>query len=289
MWLPTSSHEFLRTRPRQDHEETCDIVTRALAGGREVPGHMVLRCVRGSGVACLSPSDFCSSSTFEAVCRTPALPTNSSFIPGCRGVGKTPMTALLAGGLKSRGESTAIVTMGYGRRLAGDYALTNESSGVGVDQVGDEAAELHLLTHCPVYVGDEPSQTIHRLDRDKGSGWIIFDDGVSRTWDRERRVVMLGESDLARPIRYLPLGAWRVTPEFLRSATYVAVTTTAGSPAIPGLEGRLRQWGFEGEVGWFRYVNAGLQAIDEDQAGESRQAPPLCSAESRATTGSARA
>lgn len=185
------------------------------------------------------------------------------------------MTALLAGGLRSRGECPAIVTMGYGRRLTGEFALTGDTSGVGVDHVGDEAAELHLLTHCPVYVGDEPSQTIHRVDRGPAVRWIIFDDGVSRTWDRERRVIMLGESDLARPIRYLPLGAWRVTRDFLRSAAYLAVTTAADGPAISAHEGRLRQWGYEGEIGWFRHVNDGLHTVDGAPSVETPPGDPF--------------
>ncbi len=193
--------------------------------------------------------------------RFPAL-NNSRLVvvssPVVGGVGKTPLTALLTNSLKADGKRVAIVTMGYGRNSTGTAILERAGSGPSSDAVGDEAAELFLSTGCPTHVGDEPASVISGLDTRTGYDTIVFDDGVSRRWDKEQRVVVLSDPDLESPVRYLPFGRWRATPEFVRAATYVAVTNTSGDATSTAHIKRLSEWGYNGPVGTFTYRTEGL-------------------------------
>lgn len=187
------------------------------------------------------------------------------------GVGKTPLTALLARGTSESGNRPAIVTMGYGRKSAGVAELQSAVSGIPANEVGDEAAELFLTTGCPVSVGDEPAEVINRLDNEGAHDWIIFDDGVSRTWQGEKRVVVFGDTDLVKPVRYLPIGRWRTKPSFVRTASYVAITSTNDVETSDFHRERLNAWGYRGPIGWFKYQMIGIEPYSPGSVG----APPV--------------
>lgn len=191
------------------------------------------------------------------------------------GVGKTPLTALLANGLRSAGHRPAIVTMGYGRRSSGDACILEAAGGVLAESVGDEAAELWLATQCPVHVGQEPANAIDQLDRAIAHDWVIFDDGVSRAWQGEKRVVALSDSDFERPLRYLPFGRWRTTPASLKSASYVAITSLSDAPAANAHRERLQEWGFSGQVGWFSYRLEGMQPYPDGLSSDPPAGGPV--------------
>jgi tetraacyldisaccharide 4'-kinase len=193
--------------------------------------------------------------------RFPALKNSRLVVvssPVVGGVGKTPLTALLANSLKADGKRVGIVTMGYGRSSTGPSTLDAIVPGQAAQGVGDEAAELFLTTGCPAHVGDEPAHVISGLDDQDCFDTILFDDGVSRVWDNEQRVVVIADSDLDFPVRYLPFGRWRTTPEFIRAATYVAVTNSSGEPISASQVKRLSEWGYNGPVGAFTYRTDGL-------------------------------
>lgn len=181
--------------------------------------------------------------------------------PVVGGVGKTPITALIANALRDSGERVTIATMGYGRRSTGPATLTRSGPGVLSTGVGDEAAELFLASGCPANVDDEPSDVISRLDASLQFDTILFDDGVSRRWDNEKRVVVLSISDLTAAVRYLPLGRWRTTPEFVRAATFVAITGDSGQSDLGSYMKRLSAWGYHGPVGAFAYQSTGLESL----------------------------
>lgn len=180
------------------------------------------------------------------------------------GVGKTPMTALLASEMRDSGSRPAIVTMGYGRNSRGSAEWRGDAPGTPADSIGDEGAELFLTTRCTVSVGDEPADVISRLDRTGEHDWIVFDDGVSRIWHGEKRIVAVSDSDLDQQVRYLPFGRWRTTPDFVQAASYVAVTCSRETVSAESDRERLRSWGFSGPIGWFRYEIGGIESLRQD-------------------------
>ncbi len=198
--------------------------------------------------------------------RFPAL-TNSRLVvvssPLVGGVGKTPLTAMLTKALSESGQRSAIVTMGYGRQSKGPAKIEDFVSGVPAVGVGDEAAELFLTTRCPVHVGDEPVRVIDALDGQNTSDWIVFDDGVSRAWEGEKRVVVVSDTDLDTPVRYLPFGRWRTTPDFVQAASYVAITSSSVRVAPDSQIERLKDWGYKGPVGVFEYRLSGIESYPE--------------------------
>lgn len=199
--------------------------------------------------------------------RYPALEKSRLVVvssPLVGGIGKTPLTALLAREITNSGGRPAIVTMGYGRKSHGTAEMRYDASGIPADSIGDEGAELFLTTRCPVSVGDEPADVISGLDRAGEHDWIMFDDGVSRTWHGEKRVVVVGDSDLVQPVRYLPFGRWRTKPNFVQAASYVAVTCSSEAVSTESDRERLSSWGFNGPIGWFRYEVVGVESVRRD-------------------------
>lgn len=184
--------------------------------------------------------------------------------PLAGGVGKTPLTALLARAIADSGGRPAIVTMGYGRKSRGTAEMRNDAPGIPADRIGDEGAELFLTTHCPVSVGDEPAEVISRLDRTGEHDWILFDDGVSRIWQGEKRVVVVSDDDLTRTVRYMPFGRWRTKPGFVQAASYVAVTISSEAISTEPDRERLSSWGYNGPIGWFRYDTVGIESLQND-------------------------
>lgn len=177
------------------------------------------------------------------------------------GTGKSPLTAHLVRCLSEAGCRTAIVTTGYGRRSSAAITLDDSSAAPDAAVAGDEAVELFRSTNCPVYVGVEPSQVIEQLDSAGGHDWIVFDNGISRAWAGETRVVVLSASDLTQPVRYLPYGRWRTIPEFVRQATCVAITSENEVRIDDSHRARLASWGYHGPVGSFVYRMEGLEPL----------------------------
>ena len=175
------------------------------------------------------------------------------------GVGKTPLTAMLATRLGQEHQRVAIMTLGHGRTGYGQVELSPETW--RLDQIaasGDEAAELMHLTGTPVHVGDMPEGVVEKLDESGQIDWILFDDGLTRTWKGETRLVVLSADELARPVRYVPYGRWRASPRFLQSAWFVAVT---GADKHTDVKSDLSRLGYEGPFGVFEYRIEGLGSI----------------------------
>ncbi len=192
--------------------------------------------------------------------------------PMVGGVGKTPMSIVLIDQFKKRGESVAAVTMGYGlpERRRASYLPKNRPD---VEDVGDEGLEIGIFTSVEVHTGPEPADVIDELD-DRGEvDWIVFDDGVSRSWAGETRIALLSSVDLEQPVRYLPYGRWRTTPRALSLASYVAITLEP-NPLSP--EKHLRQlatWGYRGPVGWFQHRPVGFVRWSQAEIVELKTLP----------------
>lgn len=178
------------------------------------------------------------------------------------GVGKTPLTALLATRLTQDRQRATIVTLGYGRSKSDDTVLMPGTlTPELIASSGDEAAELSHLSAVPVHVGTAPERVIDRLDTSNECDWILFDDGLTRTWAGERRVIALSEDDLVRPIRYVPYGRWRTSPRFLTSGCFVAVTGATGAVNEMSIRQRLSALGYRGTFGMFEYRVDGLASL----------------------------
>ncbi|MEW5701439.1 MAG: tetraacyldisaccharide 4'-kinase [Candidatus Zixiibacteriota bacterium] len=173
--------------------------------------------------------------------------------PVAGGVGKTPLVAFIADRLQQQGRRVVIVTLGYGRTGRGTVGLGDARRTVDVAESGDEALELRQRTNIPVRVGDEPADIVAELDRDSRTDAVVFDDGVRRRWEHERRLAVLTSRDLEAPVRYLPDGRWRTTPRTVARAAAVAVTDAFDcSDSVREHHRRiLAGWKFTGPVGWF--------------------------------------
>lgn len=185
--------------------------------------------------------------------------------PMVGGVGKTPLAAAFARQFHEKGQHPVLVTLGYGRSSSATVHLEQSHQDVTVDDVGDEALMLWNDTGLPVSVGREPADVIRELDRSGRPDVIIFDDGVTRRWDGEYRLVVLSSEDCLRPVRYLPYGRWRVSPRFFRRAHGVAITNHSeiDEALFRRHRQRLAEWGFTGAsgcyhsipTGWIEWVN----------------------------------
>jgi tetraacyldisaccharide 4'-kinase len=176
------------------------------------------------------------------------------------------MAAHLAKALADRGLRPALVTKGYRRKLSGPMSVGESTVLPAVSDVGDEAMMLWRETGLPVHVDDDPAEAIARLDTSQRYDTIIFDDGVSRSWHQERRIMALTSADCMAPVRHLPYGRWRVSPRMIARATGVAVVDSS-APSTNLQEAhteRIHSWGFDGPIGWYRTGLVGYSLLGED-------------------------
>lgn len=192
------------------------------------------------------------------------------------GTGKSPMAAYLAGGFLARSARTAIVTTGYGRSAVGRCTVDGAASVSLVASAGDEAVMLNQQTGAQVWVDDDPAAVIAELDRSGAWDVIVFDDGVSRRWEGERRIVVMATHDLESPVRYLPYGRWRVGPRCLSGTAGLAIVGVDDPAAATAERHRsvLRRWGYEGPVGWYVTVADGLMHLSSTGAQPVEGIPP---------------
>ena len=185
--------------------------------------------------------------------------------PVVGGVGKTPLVAHLAASLLQRGHETHVVTTGYRRSGSGD--VTVDSSGETVDalQAGDEALMIWKATGAPVHVGHNLAEVVQRVGHKSSPDFIVLDNGVRQRWHGERRIVVLTPEDLERPVRFLPDGRWRISPQRAWPASGVAVIQVgraAPSVLIEETSDRhqaiLKAWGYRGPVGWYANLPDGI-------------------------------
>lgn len=194
--------------------------------------------------------------------------------PAVGGVGKTPLVADLASRLATNGYDTHIVTLGYNRRLRGDITLDGSAPAISVERSGDEAHMLRQMTGLPVHVGDDPTAVIARLDSAGEGRCIVFDDGVSRRWSSEKRIVTLGSRDLERPVRFLPDGRWRISPKQAWPVTGVAVVYGGNDSPRCDLHTRvLGDWGYQGPIGWYRTTVDGITRLGDLDLGSLDDSP----------------
>jgi tetraacyldisaccharide 4'-kinase len=145
------------------------------------------------------------------------------------GSGKTPIVEYIARLLTARGERPAILTRGYGRRVARD-GVTVVSDGshvlVGLDEAGDEPLMLaRALPGVCVLVGGDRYLSGRLAERRLGATVHLLDDGFQHLeLARDVDLLLVAEEDLQD--RPLPAGRLR---EGLDAATAAdAALITAG-------------------------------------------------------------
>lgn len=140
------------------------------------------------------------------------------------GSGKTPLVLWIAEFLKGKGWSPAIVSRGYGARMAAPRAATIASPAA---EVGDEPVLLARRSGCPVWVGPDRVRVIEALRAQHPAvDVVILDDGLQHY--RLRRDLEIAVVD-ARGFGngfLLPAGPLREPASRLRS---VAAVVSHGS------------------------------------------------------------
>ena len=92
------------------------------------------------------------------------------------GSGKTPLVLWIAEFLRAKGWSPAIVSRGYGARVAAPRAATIASE---ASEVGDEPILLARRSGCPVWVGPDRAGVIAALrEQHPEVDVVILDDGL---------------------------------------------------------------------------------------------------------------
>ena len=145
------------------------------------------------------------------------------------GSGKTPIVEYIARLLLEQGERPAVLTRGYGRRVApAGVTVVSDRSGVvaGLDEAGDEPLMLaRALPGVSVLVGPDRYLSGLLAERRLGATVHILDDGFQHLeLARDIDLLLLAEEDLQD--RPLPIGRLR---EGLDAATAAdAALITAG-------------------------------------------------------------
>jgi tetraacyldisaccharide 4'-kinase len=143
------------------------------------------------------------------------------------GVGKTPLTAILAGRLQAAGCRVAILSRGYGGQAPGINVVSDGRRIIlKPPQAGDEACLLaHKLQGIPVVTGADRFQAGLQTWKDFHPDLLLLDDGFQHfQLYRDLDVVLL---DAARPFgngRLLPRGPLREPVSTLQRPLILVLT-----------------------------------------------------------------
>lgn len=138
------------------------------------------------------------------------------------GRGKTPMAATLARLLLAMGERPAILSRGYGRRVAPDgVVVVRDPDGIraDLDRAGDEPLMLaRQLPGASVLASPDRYLAGRLAEHHLGATVHILDDGFQHlALDRDIDIVMVAREDVARPLT-LPSGRLREPLDVLIAA-----------------------------------------------------------------------
>jgi tetraacyldisaccharide 4'-kinase len=163
------------------------------------------------------------------------------------GTGKTPAALWLAERLRRDGLRPAIVTRGYGGKLAGAVRTVGDERGplFAVDEIGDEATLLAERFRGPVVCGIDRVAAAREAVNGQGARVIVLDDGFQH-WRLARDfdlVLVDGRSGFGNG-SLLPAGPLREPLGALRRADAIVVTKSPGvepvalalsrhAPAVP--------------------------------------------------------
>ncbi|MBD3297017.1 MAG: tetraacyldisaccharide 4'-kinase [candidate division Zixibacteria bacterium] len=191
------------------------------------------------------------------------------------GVGKSPLVAQLVHDATEQGQRVAVVTRGYAAEKSSVSPVTVRRDASNVHAVGDEAVMLAQQTDATVTVARYPETAIEHVAENAGVDLILLDDGVTRRWDAERRILVFTATDLELPIRYLPAGRWRIPPKYALPAHGVAIIQDS-KQTTPERQrrhtARLASWGISLPTGWYETKVGGFARLND--TGQLREAAP---------------
>jgi len=128
------------------------------------------------------------------------------------GTGKTPVSAWIARGLRSRGASPAVVMRGYGD----DEPLVHET----------------LNPSIPVIVDPDRAAGVAEAVR-RGADVVVLDDAFQhRRVHRLADLVLVSADQWTPVVRLLPAGPWREPLRAVRRATLIIVTRKAAADDV---------------------------------------------------------
>lgn len=139
------------------------------------------------------------------------------------GTGKTPFTIALAGALKRRGHSVAIVTRGYKGRLKGPVRVSLSHSAA---EVGDEPLLMARSTGLPVIKSPDRVAGADYARRNLGADLVVLDDGFQHRRIHRDYDICLVSRDLGKA-HLLPCGHLREPVSALARADRVIYTKDA--------------------------------------------------------------
>ena len=138
------------------------------------------------------------------------------------GRAKTPMAALVAAALRDAGERPAILSRGYGRRVAADGVVVVRDAGgirADLDRSGDEPLMLaRALDGVAVLVSSSRFLAGRLAETQLGCTVHVLDDGFQHfDLRRDADLVIVAREDLDRPVT-LPSGPLREPLDAARAA-----------------------------------------------------------------------
>ena len=155
------------------------------------------------------------------------------------GTGKTPLVEAITRYLKQEGHKTAILTRGYGRKIAGCGLRlpAGKARVAGYENMGDEPYMLSKnLVDIPVIVDANRIRAANRALRDYGVDGVILDDGFQQ-WriKKDLEIVAIDASNPFGNRHLLPRGILREPLSSLRRADVFVLTKTNLMPDTKGL------------------------------------------------------
>ncbi len=160
------------------------------------------------------------------------------------GSGKTPFTTYLAGMLKARGFSPAILTRGYRRRSPASSLIIAAGAKVPAAFTGDEAQIFLRTGVAPVGIGANRHQTAQLLlSRFPETDVLLLDDGFQHArLRRDVDIVLIDALDPFGREEVVPSGRLREPLLALRRADLFVITRCDSNLQFETVSGKLRHY-----------------------------------------------
>ena len=203
----------------------------------------------------------------RASLKTPVISVGSLAMGG---TGKTALVLWLARRLKEADHEPAILTRGYGRRLAEKHTILEAGARVPPARTGDEPQIFLRAGIAPVGIGAERVATGRLLEQRFHPGVFLLDDGfqhwrLGRTLD----IVVIDALDPFAGAELFPLGRLREPLESLERAGVIVIARAERELALDGIEAEIRRHNSRAPVFRSRVV----AEFFEDAASGQRWAP----------------
>jgi len=165
------------------------------------------------------------------------------------GAGKTPFTLHLARNLKEQGESPAILTRGYRRRVPEKSTVLPAGTLARITLTGDEAQLFLRAGVADVGIGADRFATGKALEERLHPSVMLLDDGFQH-WrlKRDLDIVLIDALEPFTRGALFPLGRLREPMEALRRADLFLITRAEPGAPLLGIERRLREHNLEAPI-----------------------------------------